>query len=453
MSQKLSLKQTIVVGTMLFGMFFGAGNLIFPIHLGQLAGNQYGLATIGFMITAVGLPLLGILALALSASDGIFALASYVGPRFAKAFTILLYLTIGPMFALPRLAAVSFEVAIGPYVTQNSLIYLLIFSILFYGIALYLSLSKTSIMTIVGKIITPAFLVLLVTLLAFVLLYPLGSPNQLEAVAPYNATPLFSSFVDGYQTMDALAALAFGIVVVDTLKDLGVQNTKTISWELFKSGVVASLLMFVLYAGLMHIGATSRAHFGIHENGGVALAQVVIFYFRRFGHVVVAAIITLGCLKTAIGLITASSRTFNELSNDKVSRRTFAVLVTVVSAGVAVFGLSALIQFAVPMLMFIYPLTIALIILGMLSPLLPKYTSVYKSVILFTLIASIGDLLVSLPKSIQSAKGIATLIEGYSQFLPFYKLQLGWVLCVIVGLVIGFIYDAITHKKYRSTAQ
>jgi len=214
MKQKLSFKEYIYVASMLFGMFFGAGNLIFPVYMGQVAGRNMWAAVLGFLITGVGLPLLGVAALGISRSNGLFDLSHKVGRPYAFFFTCALYLTIGPFFAIPRCATTSFTVGLEQILPHDdkSWLYLLLFSLLFFAVTLVLSLRPGKILTYVGKVLTPCFLVFLAIMVFVTILHPTTSIGAVEPQGAYAAQPFFTGFLEGYNTMDALASLAFGIV-------------------------------------------------------------------------------------------------------------------------------------------------------------------------------------------------------------------------------------------------
>ena len=208
-------KKQLLIGFTLFSMFFGAGNLIFPIHMGQMAGSRIWIAFIGMFITGVGLPLLGVAALGISKSSGLFDLSSRVGRPYGMFFTCLLYMTIGPFFAIPRCATVSFTVGLEQILPHDdkSWLYLLLFSLLFFAVALVLSLRPGKILTYVGKVLTPCFLVFLAIMVFVTILHPTTSIGAVEPQGAYAAQPFFTGFLEGYNTMDMLASLAFGIVV------------------------------------------------------------------------------------------------------------------------------------------------------------------------------------------------------------------------------------------------
>ena len=209
MKEKLSFKQNLLIGSLLFGLFFGAGNLIFPVQMGQEAGSHTFVATIGFLITGVGLPIVGIVASAISKSGSLLDMTSPVGSRYSKIFTCLLYLTIGPLFAIPRTATVAFEVGIHPFISNQYLkLGLFIFSSIFFIFTIYFSLRPGRILDWVGKYLTPIFLILLSILLIATFIKPMGQVNNYAAQGKYITQPLTTGLLDGYNTMDALASLA-----------------------------------------------------------------------------------------------------------------------------------------------------------------------------------------------------------------------------------------------------
>ena len=206
MEEKLAGKDYLFIGSMLFGLFFGAGNLIFPIHMGQEAGAAISQANFGFLITAVGFPFLGIIALGISQSNGVFELASRVNRIYAYIFTILLYLVIGPFFALPRLATTSFEIGISPFLSHELQAPLLaLFSILFFGTAWFLSRKPTKLLDYIGKFLNPLFLVLLGIILVIAFTHPLGKVRQAEIGKAYQASPILTGFTQGYNTLGRLS--------------------------------------------------------------------------------------------------------------------------------------------------------------------------------------------------------------------------------------------------------
>jgi len=438
MQSRISLSTYALIGTMLFGMFFGAGNLIFPIQLGQLAGTNFWLALAGFLVTAIGLPFLGILAIGLSGSNGVRELSNRVHPAFGFLFSLFLYLTIGPFFAIPRTATVPFAVGIEPYVGDGHIaLFLAIFSFLFFLLVYYFSLNPAKIMDVIGKYLTPAFLLFLFLLIIISLVRPMGSFQEPQGTYLNNA--FMTGFKEGYNTMDALASLAFGIVVINAIKAKGISDVKSIAKTTWKSGIFAMLLMMLIYGFITYMGSSSVQAVGMFENGGLIFAAVAKHYFGSFGGILLAIIIVLACLKTSIGLITSCSEFFHE-AFPKISYKSFVFILCAVSFLFANLGLNKIIQFAVPVLMFLYPLAIVLIVLALVSPLFKGKQSVYLTAMVLTFFVSILDGYQALVKSMPEAKLMFLDQIGafYENILPFYDLGLGWILPALVGAVIGY---------------
>ena len=439
MDKKIPFSTYAVIGTMLFGMFFGAGNLIFPIQMGQLAGTNYWPALIGFLVTAIGLPFLGILAIGLSGSNGLKDLASRVHPIFGVVFALALYLTIGPFFAIPRTATVPFVVGFEPFIDPSQAkIWLAVFSFVFFAIVFYFSLNPAKIMDIIGKYLTPAFLLFLFVLIGISIFNPMGS--FMEPSGDYIGESFMTGFKEGYNTMDALASLAFGIIVINAIKRTGITDKKEIAKASVKSGIFAMALMMVIYGLITYMGASSVTTIGTFDNGGQIFAAVAEHYFGSYGAILLAIIIVLACLKTSIGLITSCSEFFNEVF-PKVSYKTFVVVLCIVSFTIANFGLTNIITFAIPVLMFLYPLAIVLILLALAGPLFSYKRGVFATSILFTFFISFIDGYNALVGSLSGFEVgmLSDIAAFYEDYLPFYSIGLGWIVPAIVGALIGLI--------------
>ena len=310
MKKNLTFKELIFVASMLFGMFFGAGNLIFPIFMGQLAGHHVWAASAGFLITGVGLPLLGVAALGVSQKDGLLELSSQIGRKYGVFFTCLLYLTIGPFFAIPRCATVSFTVGIEPFISDGGkMAGLGIFSFVFFAVVLFFSLKPGQILTWIGKILNPLFLILLSIFVIRALFSPAGNMSKIEASGAYVSGAFSTGLLEGYNTMDALAGLAFGIIVVNVIRSLDIKESGAVAKNTIKAGVFSSLLMALIYVLVAVVGAQSRGVFPVAANGGETFAIVSEYYFGKPGQIILALIFAVACLKTAIGLVTSCGET------------------------------------------------------------------------------------------------------------------------------------------------
>ncbi|KAF0821745.1 branched-chain amino acid transport system II carrier protein [Cytobacillus firmus] len=445
MTNKIPFSFTVTVGFMLFALFFGAGNLIFPAMLGQSAGTNVWSANAGFIITGVGLPLLGILALGFSGKSDLQSLASRVNPLFGLAFTVALYLSIGPLFAIPRTATVSYEIGIKPYLSEGSgSVGLIIFSIIFFGITAFFSLNSSKIVDIVGKYLTPILLIVIAVLIGAALFNPMGA-FQAPTEAYMNGA-FFKGFQEGYLTMDALAAFVFGIIVVNAVKEKGAATKKDTMVFIAKAGLIASGLLAVIYTSLSFIGASSVSGLGALDNGGAVLSGASEHYFGSLGALLLSVIVFGACLTTSIGLITACSSYFNKLM-PKVSYKMFVVVLSIFSAVFANFGLSQLIAISVPVLVGIYPLAIALMALTFLHPIFKGRKEVYQGSMLFTFVVSLFDGL--------NAAGItfAPINDLFSAILPLYDVGLGWIVPSLAGGLIGLAAAAIKGGSQSHSAE
>ena len=438
-TKKLTLRQKILVAGTLFGMFFGAGNLIFPVHLGQMAGRNALPAIIGFIITAVGIPILGVAAIGVTHSDGLQTLSGKVGKGYGIFFTCLLYLTIGPLFAIPRCATVSFTTGITPLLGADSpeRLYLLLFSAVFFAFVLFFSLRPGKITVWIGKIINPLFLFFFAVLMLAALLAPGAAISAVEPVEAYRSDAFFPALIEGYGTMDAIAGLAFGIVVIDVIRRMGVDNDDAIAEDVLSSGLLTGALMALIYVVSIVVGAQSRGLFELSENGGIALTQIAGHYLGGVGLFILAFTITFACLKTSIGLVTACAETFSKMTNGKISYRSWAILFTVFSFAVSNIGLSAIIEYSIPMLMLIYPPAIALILLAFLGKFFAHDRTVYIATMIGTWAAAIFDCMKTLPAPVQAALHLDAPIAFAAAHLPLFDKNLGWLLPAVIGFAAG----------------
>lgn len=448
MKKNLSFKETIFVASMLFGMFFGAGNLIFPVSMGQLSGSSLLQAFGGFLITGVGLPLLGVAALGVSRQNSLLELSSRVGRRYGVFFTCALYLTIGPFFAIPRCATVSFTVGIEQLLPKAEAgTALAVFSLAFFAVVLFFSLRPGQILTWIGKVLNPLFLCFLALLVIRALSAPMGAASQAAPSGPYSSGAFFTGFLEGYNTMDALAGLAFGIIVVNVIRGLGVEQPEAIAGNTVRAGLFSSLLMAAIYLLVAIMGAQSRGLFPASENGGQALALIADHYFSSAGAAILAVTVTVACLKTAVGLITSCGETFVELFPCGPSYRVWAVLFCIFSFLIANLGLNAIIGYSLPVLMFLYPLAVTLILLTLFGRLFQNDRRVYAWVTGFTAAAALADFLKALPQGTRTALHLDGFIQLLQSLLPLSSQGFGWFLPALLGLGIGLFLHLVRPQK------
>lgn len=436
MNERLSFSNQLVIGVMLFALFFGAGNLIFPASLGQNAGTALVFAIIGFLITGIGLPFLGTLAMGFSNSKSLQDLASKIHPVYGVAFTVALYLTIGPFFALPRTGAVAYEIGIAPFVSESMIsMGLLVFTIVFFGITLWLSLNPLKIVDRVGKFLAPVIIIGLAILILAAIFNPIGTFSSPQG--SYVDNSFMTGFTEGYNTMDALASLVFGILVIQSIRRLGVNSTKGVLKVTAKSGGIAVLLLGLIYAGVAYLGATTTSEFGIFENGGPVLSTAADYYFGAVGLAVLAVVIIAACLTTAIGLTTATAEYFHSLI-PSISYKAFVVIFIIMTTVFANFGLSSIITYSIPVLLLLYPLAITLILLTFAAPLFGHKRWVFVSVTAVTFLISIIDGFKGFYGE-NAPEWLSSIVSFYNSVLPFYGIGLGWLIPFLILVIIGIV--------------
>lgn len=449
--KKLTLREILVVSSMLFGMFFGAGNLIFPASMGQMAGRSVWLAAAGFLITGVGMPLLGVAALGISREDGLLGLSSRVGKGYGLFFTCALYLTIGPFFAIPRCATVSYTVGIQQMLPGTSQTLVLAgFSLVFFAAVLFFSLRPGEILTWIGKVLNPLFLVFLAILVLRALTAPMGAVSDIPPSGDYAASAFSTGLLEGYNTMDALAGLAFGIIVVDVIRGLGVREPGQVAKNTVHAGIFSSLLMALIYVLVAVVGAQSRGMLAASSNGGEVLAQVAEHYFGGAGALILAVTVTVACLKTAVGLITSCGETFVKLFPKGPSYRVWAVGFCVLSFLIANLGLDTIIAYSKPVLLFLYPLATALILLTLCGKWFGNDKTVLQWTIAFTAAAAVFDLLRALPAGARAVLHLDPVVAWVSGWLPLFKLGFGWLLPALAGLLLGLLVRRIARAPGRA---
>lgn len=438
---KKFMQDNLAIGLMLFALFLGAGNIIFPPELGQKSGEEIVWALLGFLTTGVGLPLLAIVAIAKSGGDLLF-ITQRINATFGLIFTSLVYLAIGPLFAWPRTATVSYEIAVVPYLSESAAQSpwpLIIMTIVFFALTLVAAMNPTKLVDIVGKILTPALLIVIVLLTVKAFISPMGSLN--ESTGDYVANPFTKGFIEGYYTMDMLAGLVFGLVIIQALKDRGVNDDKKIVASTIYAGIIAAAGLAFVYISLGYIGATSTDSIGFIEGkgtGSAIIAAAAQTLYGEFGQAILSVIILLACLTTSIGLATANAQFFNKVY-PKISYKTYLIVFSLFSGVIANFGLENLLAITLPALMILYPLAMVIIFLSLTHNLYGGKPLVYAFALFFTLLVSINDGLVAANINVEAYQNIL----GY---LPLQGQGMGWLIPAIVGAMIGYIISKVTNK-------
>ncbi len=434
---KLKKGQMVTVSFMLFSLFFGAGNLIFPPFLGQNAAENTLPAILGFLITAVLLPVLGVVVVA--QSEGLDKLGARVNKKFAIIFTVLIYLSIGPGLGIPRAASVPFEMAVAPYLPEGTSLklYMLGYSLVFFTIAAWLALNPSKLVDRIGRFLTPTLLTMIVFL--FISFIVKGVTGVAQPQPEYRSAAFLKGFCEGYQTMDTIAALNFGLVIAITLKNLGIQEKNGIIKHTVLAGIVAGTILTAVYGMLTYMGTQSSGIYSIQENGAWTLRQIVYQLFGEFGAILLAAIFTLACLTTCVGLINSISQYFSTLFK-RISYNKFVLGITLFSFAICNQGLNTILSISVPILNAIYPVSIMLIVLGLCNNFISGNRFIYPLTILGTAAISV----------IYAIDGVGISLGFVSRIccsLPLYDLGFGWVCITAAMLVLSFVLHAIVGKK------
>ncbi|MBP2024613.1 branched-chain amino acid transport system II carrier protein [Peptoniphilus stercorisuis] len=436
--KKLSKKEFIMVSLMLFSFFFGAGNLIFPPMSGKMSGTNMIIVMICFGLTAVVLPILGVIAV--STTKGLDNLARRVSPLFAVIFTVCIYLCIGPFLGIPRAGSLPFEMTIAPYLPEifPSRIALLLYTIVFFSIVYFLSLNPKKLIDIIGKFLTPALLILIVLLFATSIIK--GLPSASNPVGIYGTNPGIQGFLDGYNTMDAVGALNFGFIIYATIASFNIGDEKQVLSVTKKAGIIAGTLLMVVYFMLAIIGARSASLFPESKNGAAILSSVSGYLFGDFGAIIVGLIFTLACITISIGLVTSTSTFFTNLFKEKLSYKVWLRILILLSLCLANFGLDMILKYTSSLITVIYPVAIALIAMSLLNKFIASDKLVYRSTVYIVLIISLVDgfkvLNLKLP-----------VINDLFMNLPLASLNLGWVMPAIISFTMAMVFSKTMKSK------
>lgn len=436
-----SNKRYIAIGLMLFALLFGAGNLIFPAAMGQNAGVNVWYAVLGFCVTGVGLPLISIAALGYSGCLDLEEAAGRVHPWYGVFYSVVSYLAIGPCFAAPRTGTVSFEIAVKPFLGSFSPdIALPIFLLIFFLLTYWLAATPSKLVDRVGKILTPALLAVILLLIVQSFISPLGTPQAPTKNYATPVTAVMQGILDGYNTLDAIASFIFATLVISFVKEGGVTQPKAIMKQVLLSGSIAVALLAFIYIFIAKIGADSVTQLGILETGAPVLAGSAKILFGNLGAAILAVIVLLACLSTSVGLVTCCAAYFMRLLGH-FSYKTYAVIFCVISYLVGLFGLKTIIVSTIPVLMFIYPLLVALICLIFLDKFFGGRQCVYAWTIAFTFVMATINLLETAGVNLGSFE---TMLQTY---VPLHTFGMGWIPFAAVGFVIGLIWKAAVPEK------
>ena len=438
---KKGLRDCIIVGFALFAMFFGAGNLIFPPLLGFMTGDKWFITFIAFSITGICMPILGIFAVG-KAGGEVQQFAGKVHPVFANIFGTVIMLGIGPLLAIPRTAATTYEIGVHPF---NTSISPMVSSIVFFVIVLIFSIKPSKVIGLIGKYLTPILIIVLAAIVIRAFIAPLG---PLAPQAPKNF--FLTGFLEGYQTMDALAAMLFATIIVKSIKELGYSKRKSLLKLNLSAGIIAGVGLLLVYGGLLHAGASASTVFPKDISRTELLINICSQLWGQTGKIILSLSIAFACLTTAIGLTATAGEFFKKLFHNKVSYETIVIIVSVFSCWLANYGVENIIRYSVPLLEALYPVCILLTVMNLLDDYIPnRYYYVGGTV---------GTLIVSCLQAFASTEGIANDFLGLFgaqtvsfaglaaslQKLPLSSIGVAWLIPAIIG---AFLFGLLGKNK------
>lgn len=448
-------KNVFVVGFMLFAIFFGAGNLIFPPKLGAEAATAFWPSISGFVITGVGLPLLGIIVSAFY-KGGYKEALKQIHPLFALAYLIAIYLAIGPFFGGPRTGITAYEIAAVPFLDEPNATTQFIFCLVYFSIALWISLNPSKMVDRIGSVLTPVLLISLIALVvkAYFILNgnePVANPKNLEG-------SFFTGIIEGYFTLDALAAVAFAVLVVNAIKEKNDPNS-SLQKQTVYAGIVAAVALAAIYIALGWIGnhlPINHADMKAGQNlGTYILNSSATLAFGELGRMVLGLIVTLACLTTTVGLASAVSEYFNEIF-PRISYKTYVVIFCVICFAIANLGLDAVISKSLPVLLILYPISMTMILLLLVNlfvrlPLISHRIALGLVTIEAIFVVMMDKVFTKdvLGSSYQSVIQVIRelQIREILEQVPLKEFSMEWIPFAVGGVVLGYIIQAATRKK------
>ena len=426
MNRKKHVTDSIVVGFALFAMFFGAGNVVFPPYIGMHAGEQWANGFLFYFIADIGLALVAMFAIL--HAGGADNITGRIGHVASKVLMCAVILCIGPMVAIPRTAATTLEMSVTPFFSGMSPV---VFSIIFFAVILLLSIKQSAVIDIVGKILTPALLIGLLVLIVKGFVSPIGDIVD-TGVSASEVT--VNGIKSGYQTMDVLAAMAFGIIILSSADEKGYTDSKSAAKMIGIAAALSGVLLLIVYFGLTYLGATASTVFPTDISRANLVIGIVELLLGKAGLIIFAIVIALACITTAVALVSSAASFFAKLANDKISYGVFVVVICVSSAVISNLGLDMIIAIATPVLDIVYPPMLVLILLSWFGDKLHK--SVYVSSVAGSLIASV--------LATASLYGMnVPVIDS----LPLASLGLGWL---TPAAVFGLVAYLVSKVKFQN---
>ncbi|MCY4778242.1 branched-chain amino acid transport system II carrier protein [Sphingobacterium sp. UT-1RO-CII-1] len=421
-------RDILTIGFALFAMFFGAGNLLLPPFIGMQVGQHIWITILAFGLTGILLPFFGVLSVT-NAGDSFNDLGNRINKNVAAILGTIIMICIGPLIAIPRTAATTYEVGILPSFPTSQPIWT---SISFFAVTWLFSIVPSKVVDLVGNILTPLLLLLLIILISIGITQPIDNPD----ISSLSTMDSFSlGFTEGYQTLDVLASVIFAGIIITATKSKGYTSTSEKNKIVIAAGALAALSLLIIYGGLIYLGATSGIN-DIEIKRSELLIHISKSLLGKYGTLAIAISIALACLTTAIALTSAFGTFFNQLTQNKVSYKVLVTICCIFSCGLSIGGVDTIIQFAYPPLAFVYPIVITLVLYFVIFGQIIKSKAPYIGALIGSTIVALLGLLKAL--NLLSEKTLQLL-----NYIPFFEYDLGWVIPSALLFLIFYIVDKI----------
>ena len=425
-STNSKFKDSLIIGAALFSMFFGAGNMIFPPYLGFGSGTEWLQAFIGYFVTDIGLVIVTLMAVV--RYNGQKELLSIAGKGLASALLFVIIMCLGPVISIPRTAATTYELSVLPILGEQKFPW---FYIVFFSLVLLLCFNKGKIIDLVGKILTPLLIIGLLVLIIKGIVTPVGS---------ITANAKFSSVIGegieaGYQSMDVLASVVFGALIIGSATNRGYKESKNITKIVFYSAIIAGLGLLVIYLGLTYLGATACENFTMHITRTELLTNTILQLFPgKSGLIFFGVVAGLACLSTAVALTGSAAEYLERLFKYKVNYKVFVVIICLFDTLLATVGVEKLVSFASPLLSLVYPPILVIVVLSFFKKYLGKFSIILS--VFTALICGLYEVFALFGYRIRAV-----------DLLPLNSIGLFWIVPVFASLILGFIIDFIVKIK------
>lgn len=419
--KKFTKLNIIHISLMIFGFFFGAGNLMFPIYLGMQSGSNMNIAIIFFAISEIGFTMLGIIAA--SKVNSLENIKKKMGIFFSTLLLTSICIALGPGIAIPRAATMPFDMSIIEYIPAsiNENLARAIFTAIFLLVAYYFTRGQDNLLTRLGKILTP--ITLLTMLVVLIGVVTKVDNVVLSPTGDYITNPAYKGFVEGYNTMDSLASLNIGVMTYLILSHLYDENKETIVKYIKYGCAGASILFFIVYYSLAYIGRRMAYIYPDSENGAILLKNTIKHFYGDTGVALITVLFILACLSATISIVSFSNTYISKRFNIDYNR--CSIIILFASFIVSTLGLSKILLYSVHFLLFIYPIFFTIILLEFLKNIYCDDKFVYRSTVWFV-----------------------TLISISNSILKFLKYEhINWITPTFVLFIILLIYRRYFYKE------